>query len=331
MSDAVEIVSDSIERDSPATAGASLRLAREAAGLHIAALAVMLKVPVKKLEALESNRFDLLPDAVFVRGLASSVCRTLKMESAPVLALLPLISSPKLTYSGYGLNEEFRAPGDVPSPSIWMHLSKPAVVAGFALLFGALVLVFLPALKAGITDLKAGGADSPASSLASNEAPRSAEALVPTKLPGSGLEPQPIALTIDRSAQASAGGDGVSSAKTAFGMTSSGPAAIPASKVAASGAGDGKSSPTVAVSASAPPSDLVVISAIGESWVEASDAKGKVVLRRMLSAGEVAGVEGVLPLKVTVGRANVTQVQIRGKAFDLSPVSKDNVARFEVK
>jgi cytoskeleton protein RodZ len=331
MSDAVEIATDSIERDPPATAGALLKLAREAAGLHIAALAVMLKVPVKKLEALESNRFDLLPDAVFVRGLASSVCRTLKMDSVPVLALLPLVSTPKLSYSSPGLNEEFRAPGDVPSPSIWMHLSKPAVVAGFVLLFGALVLVFLPALKAGISDIKTGGADSAVASLAGNEAPRSSEVLVPTKLPGSDLEPKPIALTIDRPTQASAGGDGMSSAKTTLDITPSGPAATSASKVSTPAAGDGKSSPTFVVSAIVPPSDIVVISATGESWVEASDAKGKVVLRRMLSAGEVAGVEGVLPLKVTVGRANVTQVQIRGKAFDLSPVSKDNVARFEVK
>ena len=56
-----------------ATAGSLLRQAREAAGIHIAALAVSLKVPVKKLEALEQDRFDLLPDAVFVRALASSM------------------------------------------------------------------------------------------------------------------------------------------------------------------------------------------------------------------------------------------------------------------
>ena len=62
------------------TAGMLIRRAREASGLHIAALAVSLKVPVKKLEALEANRFELLPDAVFVRALAGSVCRTLKID-----------------------------------------------------------------------------------------------------------------------------------------------------------------------------------------------------------------------------------------------------------
>ncbi len=128
------------------SAGGLLKQAREAAGLHIAALAAALKVPVKKLEALESDRFDLLPDAVFVRALAASVCRTLKIDAAPVLQRLPQISSPKLTYQGTGINVPFRAPGDGPSPSIWTQISRPAVLAGLILLMGALVLIFLPAL-----------------------------------------------------------------------------------------------------------------------------------------------------------------------------------------
>ena len=78
------------------TAGTLLRRAREAAGLHVAALAVSLKVPVRKLEALESDRYDLLPDAVFVRALASSVCRTLKIDPQPVLDRLPQTAAPRL-------------------------------------------------------------------------------------------------------------------------------------------------------------------------------------------------------------------------------------------
>ena len=50
------------------TAGTLLREAREAAGLHVATLAANLKVPVRKLEALEEDRFDQLGDAVFIRA-----------------------------------------------------------------------------------------------------------------------------------------------------------------------------------------------------------------------------------------------------------------------
>jgi cytoskeleton protein RodZ len=52
----------------------------------------------------------------------------------------------------------------------------------------------------------------------------------------------------------------------------------------------------------------------------------------MLSQGETAGASGALPLSVIVGRADVTEVEVRGKPFSLDAVtSKDNVARFEVK
>lgn len=74
---------------SAATAGAWLRNARQQRGLHIAALAVMLKVPQAKLEALEADRYDELPDATFARALATAVCRALKIDAGPVLALLP--------------------------------------------------------------------------------------------------------------------------------------------------------------------------------------------------------------------------------------------------
>ena len=60
--------------ESGMTAGGLLKEARQAAGMHIAALAVALKVPVSKLEALEADNYAVLPDTVFVRALASSVC-----------------------------------------------------------------------------------------------------------------------------------------------------------------------------------------------------------------------------------------------------------------
>ena len=76
---------------------------------------------------------------------------------------------------------------------------------------------------------------------------------------------------------------------------------------------------------------VVVFTAKSESWVEVVDSKGKVVLRRVLTTGEVVGAAGALPLKVVIGRVNATQVAVRGQFFDLNAVAKDNIARFEVK
>ena len=71
------------------TAGALLRQARQRAGVHLGMLSVALKVPVAQLEALESDDHAPLSGPVFVRALAGSVCRQLKIDPAPVLALLP--------------------------------------------------------------------------------------------------------------------------------------------------------------------------------------------------------------------------------------------------
>jgi len=69
----------------------------------------------------------------------------------------------------------------------------------------------------------------------------------------------------------------------------------------------------------------------GQSWVEVTDAQGKMQLRKLTSEGEVIELSGPLPLSVVLGRADLVAVYVRGDAVDLSAVSTNNVARFEVK
>ncbi len=300
------------------TAGSLIRQAREAAGLHIAALAVALKVPVKKLEALEADRLDLLPDAVFVRALASSVCRTLKMDATPVLALLPQTGKPRLDYQHASINTPFRAPSDGPGPSLLAQVSRPAVLAGLLLLLGALVLIFLPSIQ------------QPAMTSQPDAEPSPALARTGVQDPAS----PPLAVSPPQDPPQAAGLGGAPAVAPAAD-------AAPAAPVMASGMVALPAPPPEAVSpavaalppapASAPATGTLVFTAKGESWVEVTDAKGVVVLRRTLAAGETAGASGAMPLAAVVGRVDATQVQVRGRPFDLGPVSKDNVARFEVK
>jgi len=79
-----------------------------------------------------------------------------------------------------------------------------------------------------------------------------------------------------------------------------------------------------------PNTEMLVFTATDSTWVEVTDARGKVLIRQMLVPGEVAGVSGALPLSAVVGRADRTRVLVRGKPFALTPIARDNVARFEV-
>ena len=81
------------EASMPRSPGGIMRSAREKAGLHLAVLSVNLKVSIKQLEALEADQFQNLPEPVFARALAAKVCRFLKIDSEPVLALMPQMTN----------------------------------------------------------------------------------------------------------------------------------------------------------------------------------------------------------------------------------------------
>jgi len=286
-------MSEAAVSDGP-SAGVLLRRAREAAGLHVAALAVSLKVPVRKLEALEEDRYDLLPDAVFARALASSVCRTLKIDPQPVLQKLPQTTAPRLVQDSEGINAPFRSPSDAVGPHPWLEqLSRPVVLAVAALLIGAVALVFLP-------DFRRDEVAAPAP-----KAPETAGAPMAA----------PVVIQPARAVQEAA-----APAAAQVTTVSSPPAAAPAPQAAVAN-----------VTTAPPASGVVVFRTRGPSWVEVTDSKGVVALRKLMAAGESAGATGALPLAVTVGSSSNTEVEVRGKAFDLAPVSRDNVARFEVK
>jgi cytoskeleton protein RodZ len=68
-----------------------------------------------------------------------------------------------------------------------------------------------------------------------------------------------------------------------------------------------------------------------DSWIKVTDAKGTTVLQKLMTAGDSAGASGTLPLTVTVGSVQATEVEVRGQPFNLAPVAHDNVARFEIK
>jgi cytoskeleton protein RodZ len=311
------------ETDNLPSAGELLRAAREAAGLHIAALAVSLKVPVKKLEALEQDRTDLLLDATFARALAASVCRSLKVDPGPVLARLPQGGAAHLKRPTQRTPTPFRSPGERSGFPFRSMMTRPAVLAGGALLAGTLALVFWPALKDVAVRLS-GRSDT----LATPGEPPLILELTGPSTPDSGRQP---AATGEGSVDGKSPAPGLPSVFAVPATPASNllPSALHSNAEKTASIPDSQSVPAAATVAAT--TGIVTFSAKGQSWVEVTDAKGAVVLRRTLVAGEVVGATGALPMTAVVGRANTTQVEVRGKPLDLLPLSRDNVARFEVK
>ena len=127
------------------SAGSMLRRAREARGLHIAALAASIKVSPRKLEALEADRYADLPDMTFTRALAQTMCRALKIDAEPVLDKLPQAGDlPKLAQVGGGLNAPFRAAPGGHDPGDFTFHRKPVFWATLLVLIGSLALALMP-------------------------------------------------------------------------------------------------------------------------------------------------------------------------------------------
>jgi cytoskeleton protein RodZ len=129
------------------TAGALLRQLREDAGFKLDVLAQALRVSSAKLEALEADRLDDLPDAMFARALTLAVCRQLKIDATPVLALLPGQDVSRLAAKNErGLDFPLDRPSFLPQSSfvVVARLFTPLRWAAVAILGLALVIGFWP-------------------------------------------------------------------------------------------------------------------------------------------------------------------------------------------
>jgi cytoskeleton protein RodZ len=129
------------------TAGGLLRKYREAQDLQLEVLAQVLRVSAAKLEALEADRWDDLPDAMFARALALAVCRQLKMDAAPVLQLLPAQDVSRLAaINERGLDFPLERPSFLPQSSFLVvaRMFTPMRWAAIAVLVLALMIGFWP-------------------------------------------------------------------------------------------------------------------------------------------------------------------------------------------
>lgn len=288
----------------PDTAGGMIRTAREAQGIDLASLAAMLKIPLRKLEALEEGRHADLPGHTFERALAQAACRVLKLDPKPVLALLPQLGANTLEHMSGGINTPFRdraARGESGEPSIFL---RPIMLLPLLLALAALALFLLPADWASRLPRFSLGGGSAASApvLAASGGTSTTNVTLP-------------AATLEASSPVPG------AAPAATGTT---PAA-PASAAAPAGVDEVLAHPET------PPSIPVQVTAAEDSWIEVIDAQGHVLLSRTVIAGESVGLDGPLPMKVKIGNARGTRLSLRGENVDLGPWTRDNVARLELK
>ncbi|MBQ9578358.1 MAG: helix-turn-helix domain-containing protein [Ottowia sp.] len=275
--------------------GQMLRAMREAAGIDAALVASALKVAPQKIDALEAERYNELPDVTFARGLAAAFCRAFGADPAPVLARMPMPES-GLHATG---NTNQLMPGslDAGGAAPSLPLPRPLFWGVLVLLLAALVIWLLPASPGTPSTPTAEPVPLPAPAPAITEPEHTVQP--PPALPASDAE----------------------AAKAA---------ASAASEVASAAAQPASAPPSQAAAASG---KLLGFEALEDVWVEVVDAGERVLVTRTIAKGQRVNVDdGALPLSVRVGRRDAVRVTVRGKPYDLAKAGGSGaVARFQVK
>ncbi len=312
--------------------GAMLRAAREKQGLHIAALAAAIKVSPRKLDALENDRWQELPDATFTRALAQTVCRTLKIDAKPILNKLPQAAPVALESYDNGLNAPFRERPGREEPGMAGAAVRP-MVWGAALLMLAALLVYV--LPEDLWSRLSGPRAVAVPAAAPVSLPPAAPAVVTTTVLVAPEAASAAAVAPDSLASAAAVTAPVAPAVVPALVPALVPAvvppAVPAVTPAARPVVAAVSTAVLPVAAPAAPiSSLVQLSSAKASWVEARDARGATLLSRTVLPGEKVDLDGKLPIRLTIGNASATQLAFRGQPVDLASRTRDNVARVEL-
>ena len=289
----------------PATAGSTLRSAREAAGLSVDDVAQQLKLAPRQVRALEDDDFQHLPGRTFARGFARNYARFIQLDPDRVLALMPAgESAPALERPSFAAAR--RPMGEIPVERAAHRSSAPRVL--FLLL--ALVAVGAAAYyeyvhKASEARREAAGVSGAESATTTIPAPQSLTAAGSTT-----TLPNPVAA------------ESPTTATPPTGDAAPGAAGTP----------DAAATPAGGSATAAKASDAALVLAFrGTSWAEVKDANGRVILQMTGGSGMTQTVNGMPPLELSLGNAPDVAVTFRGQSLDLAPFTRGVVARVALK
>lgn len=347
-----EVPNPEVDEPSPGTwLGERLVAAREAKGLTLAVVANKLRLSAATLQAIESNRYEDLPEPIFVRGYLRAYARLLEMDQ-------------KLLVSEYNRLVDTHGPVLTPTTRVRRQAKArgPYPRGAIALILVTMVVVFgawwytrlrhdVPAQSQTVSS-KAEQAVSPAAVLP----PAQIDSPKPGPVPVAALTPDipPQSPDTEAAEERVAAvepeppiGETAASAEPVFSHVGESP--ITANDDAAVQRRDVKATVEPAVMdlpiaplasergslvrASRAPTgeDVLTIMANDECWAEVVDANGYQLLYYPLRPRMELRLQGQAPFQVFLGNAPAVELSLNQKRFDHTPFSRrNNTARFSV-
>lgn len=278
--------------------GVGLRLAeaREARGLAVSEIAARLRLHPRQVAALESERWDALPEAPFVRGFVRNYAKELQLDPLPLLtALDDRLPAPRPTTS-LPASEGIAAHA---------HRQRLERASRTAVIGGVIVALVLLGVIGWIASQRAAPAPTPTN----------APATTGLTEPG-GQTPAGSATTAAAPAPAApASGASIAPAPSTA-------AALNAASGGEAKPGQAQASAPAAVAAGSP---LRLVVGERPSWVEITQADGRIVLVGLQEPGTDRRLGGAqAPLHLVIGNASSVTLEYRGKRVDLAPHIRAN-------
>lgn len=303
--------------------GRMLRSAREGQGVAIDALSASTALSKAIIESLENNRFDQLPQAVFVRGYYRKCAKALGMPEQELVDAYARWAgetvSPVVTPGQVDV-----IPSDVtPSGS---RVLKTLLVIVLLVLGVAILWAWLPGFLGSLTGKDAGSTEAvtgidhvaPAPGVRGSEAKDDASGPKPSL--GSSNRPE-LGASDDVEPTSSPGPD-------------LGARKLPTERTTV-GSADQASSPTVSANDSGPADSKAGVSANKlvlefnkRSWVSVQDADGTNLLKGIVEEGKRRVLKGQLPYDIVLGYAPGVDVTLGGRSIDFAGrIEADNTAK----
>lgn len=299
--------------------GEVLSAARIAKKLTQQDVSEKLRYSVKQIDALENNKFDVLPDAMITRGFIRNYAKLLEIDAEPLLASYR-DCMPDKQLAHLSVHTSMREVSLTKESLPWLSYILGSIV----------VLLFLLAWFF-YMDYRFKEGDVPPQ--AEQKPPvETADSTVELPLPeialpaaerenndaindSGSVDANAAVSTTDTVAESNVANPSVTTGSTAVQpLANQAPVSQPVSQlpVDAGSAGVKKS---------------VNFSASEQTWVSVTDKSGRVVFEKILSAGDADSFEGLPPLSVVVGNAKATQMTYAGQPVALTAPAGSNVAR----
>ncbi|CAM2833442.1 RodZ domain-containing protein [Pseudoalteromonas distincta] len=270
------------------TVGQILKNHREQANVSIATIAAPLKLSELQIKRLENDEFALLGPITFVKGYIKNYCRELKVDSAPILAMMPAPPEPTKPANMQSFSRRTEKEANDSRLMFFSYLILAIVIGSSALWFwqnATPIEEQTSNINVANSKMSERQAAQPSISEQQQQADIDDESL---------LESQNAPTEISTSPEA---------------VTETAP-------IASNNASQEDASSTI------------VMNFNGESWVEIYDGEGEKIAFGVKKAGYIMTVSGTPPFSVVLGKHDAVDITLNGEPVDVSAFPKNRLAKF---